>query len=576
LWGQTLNIHGNVSCGFGMFTWGDLNAGVTTINMYTNSSLSLRDTLAFGTAWWFAGGPNVVMNMYDNAKLNVAWFQFGAKLNLYGGTVIVTNGLNTGTPTGPVFVGGVDTDATRAINLAGPAQLVLPAAYTNTVYDWIVRGILQVYGVPGDAGSIVIDEANTNWPGLTVVTTTATGPNPILAVRIEVPRPNLFVGGVEQAQVYADYATTTNVNITTLATVAKTYTSSATGVATISASGLVRAVGSGTSTLTVVVGTLSNTVSVAVGPYTNNVTSLLHRYSFSETEGTTAVDSIGGTAGDGTYNGTIVLNGSQLDLNGVDGYVQLPAGIVTNLEAITIETWASFAPSNGNWSVLFTFGDMDATSGLGHHYISCQPRTAVATAQIGIADANPGYAHEQDSWFAPILDGMTNLHIVAVYHPLVGYLSFYTNGTLAAINSSITIPLANALSTGAPLNFIGRSLYTGFALTVPDPYLVALVDEFRIYSGALTPGQIKANAALGPNQLVGTSTSVSLAATLAGANLVISWPTNSALVNLQSSPVLGSAAAWTSVSAGTLAIEGANYKWTLPATGSAQYFRLQK
>jgi cell division protein FtsW (lipid II flippase) len=45
---------------------------------------------------------------------------------------------------------------------------------------------------------------------------------------------------------------------------------------------------------------------------------------------------------------------------------------------------------------------------------------------------------------------------------------------------------------------------------------------------------------------------------------------------LMSSPVLGRAAVWTPVTAGTVVVAGGNYRWTLPATGSAQYFRLQK
>ena len=48
---------------------------------------------------------------------------------------------------------------------------------------------------------------------------------------------------------------------------------------------------------------------------------------------------------------------------------------------------------------------------------------------------------------------------VAVYHPEAGYCSIYTNGALAAINSSITILLTDATSTGDPYNYIGQSLY---------------------------------------------------------------------------------------------------------------------
>lgn len=561
LWGQTLNVYGTVNCGFGEFIWGDANSGVTTINLQTNSSLFIKDTLALGTAWWFAGGALVTMNVYSNAFVGANWLQHGGHLNLYGGTVSVTNGLNTGTATTPVFAGGVDSDATRTINLTAGSTLILPAAATATVNDWIARGILQVYGTPAVTAQIVIDEANVNWPDRTVVTTTATGPSTILALRIEVPRTSLSIGGLEQAQVFADYATSTNVNVTTTAT-NLIYQSSPTNVVTVTAGGQVRATGLGSATVKAIIGTMSNSVSVTVTAYpTTN--SLVHRYSFAETTGTTAADSIGGSDWDGTLSGGASFNGGQLVLDGVDGYVQLPAGILTNMNAVTIETWASFG-TIGTWAVLFTFGDTTGTAGF--DYISCQPHTGGTTAQTGIKNAS----YEQNPFFTPVLDNYTNVHLVAVYHPEAGYCSIYTNGVLAAINSNITITLADAFFTGDPLNYIGRSLYSA------DPYLAVYMDEFRIYNGPLTVGQIKADAALGPNQLIGTSTNASLSASLSGGHLAIKWPTTAALVNLMSTPTLGAGAVWTPVN-GTLVTDGGgNYQMTIPITGSAQFFRLQK
>jgi hypothetical protein len=160
--------------------------------------------------------------------------------------------------------------------------------------------------------------------------------------------------------------------------------------------------------------------------------------------------------------------------------------------------------------------------------------------------------------------------IAAVFHPEAGFCSIYTNGVLAAINNNIIITMAEVTTTGDPFNLIGRSLYSA------DPYLPASIDEFRIYKGPLTAGQIKAGALLGPNQLIGTSTTVSLSATLSGGNIVIRWPTNSALVTLMSSPVLGPGATWTPVPTATMSLSGSNYQVTRPATSAATYFRLQQ
>jgi hypothetical protein len=562
LWGQTLNISGSVTCGFGAFVWGDMNGPVTTLNVRSNANVSFNNTLALGTAWWFPGGPHVVMNVYSNAFVGVGWLQFGARMNLYGGTVSVTNDLNTGTATGPVFAGGLDTDATRSINLIAGSTLVLPTGYTAAVNDWISRGILWVYSSPAAASQIVIDEASVDWPGRTVVTTTATGPTVITNVHLQVLRTNMYVGGLQQAQVFADYASATNVNVTATAT-NLIYQSSATNVVAISATGRIRAMGNGVATVTAIIGTLSNSVPVIVATYTNTA-ALLHRYSFSEANGsTTAADSVGGLAWDGTLNGGASFDGTgELVLDGVDGYVQLPAGIITNMDAVTVETWTTFG-SNGTWSVLFTFGDTTGTAGF--NYLSFQPHTGGNTAQSGIKNATT----EQNPFFTPVLDYYTNVHIVAVFHPEAGYCSIYTNGILAAINSSILITMPEVTATGDPYNYIGRSLWSA------DPYLPATMQEFRIYSGPLTPGQIAADYALGPNQLIGPNMNVSLTAGLSGANIAIRWPTNSALVNLMSSATLGSGAVWNQAN-GTVAVSGTNYQMLVPASASAAFFRLQK
>lgn len=563
LWGQTLNIYGSVSCGFGQFVWGDLNAGVTTVNVQTNGYWFLRDTLALGTAWWFPGGPNVVMNVYSNAFVGVNWFQHGARLNIYpGGTVSVTNGFNTGGAAVPVFANGLDNDTTRSINLQFGAKLILPAASTTVVNDWIARGILWVYGSPAGASQIVIDEANVDWPGRTVVTTTATGSSVMTAIRIQAPRTNVTVGGLQQALVFADYNTSTNINITSTAT-NLTYVSTVPGVATVAANGQIRAVAPGTTIVRAIVGSLSNSVSLTVSAWTN-ATSMIHRYSFAETSGSTAADSVGGSASDATIYNTALFNAGQLELNGIDGYASFPAGMLTNQNALTIETWVTLG-TIGNWAVLFTFGDNDGT--FGHHYISFQPHTGFvpATAQAGIRDGSA----EQNPFFTPVLDNYTNLHLVCVYHPEAGFLSVYTNGVQAAINPNITVTLTDAFATGSPFNYLGRSQWSA------DPALAMLMDEFRIYNGPLSPGQVKANSLLGPNQLVGANPSVSLTATASGNNIVLTWPTTSALVTLLSSPTLGATANWTEVSAGALVIDGSNYKWTVPQSGAAQYFRLK-
>jgi hypothetical protein len=161
-----------------------------------------------------------------------------------------------------------------------------------------------------------------------------------------------------------------------------------------------------------------------------------------------------------------------------------------------------------------------------------------------------------------------------------GSISLYTNGALAA--TSVILPTTalayqalynmsplNFALNNAPLNYIGNTLFAG------DPLLNASIDEFRIYNGALSPSQVQADRLLGPNQLIGSNTSVALTAALAGGNIVLTWPTNSALVNLTSSSTVAPGSLWNTVSQ-PMSIVSGKFQVTVPATGGAQFFRLEK
>jgi hypothetical protein len=203
------------------------------------------------------------------------------------------------------------------------------------------------------------------------------------------------------------------------------------------------------------------------------------------------------------------------------------------------------------------------------------------SANLGIGD--PGSAGEIDAAAPAALDGLTNVQVVVVYHPLAGSETIYVNGVFVANNTTLFNNLVDPVAYAGPtfngqsvvnqtlgtdpLNYIGKSLYNS------DPTLNGSIDEFRIYDGPLTPAQIKADSALGPNQFIGTSTNVSLSAKVSGGNVTIKWPTTSALVNLMTSPTLGANASWTPAT-GTLSTSGGNYQMITPASGTL-FFRLQ-
>jgi hypothetical protein len=87
---------------------------------------------------------------------------------------------------------------------------------------------------------------------------------------------------------------------------------------------------------------------------------------------------------------------------------------------------------------------------------------------------------------------------------------------------------------------------------------------------------VSATQVLGPNQVIGSSTNVSLSVTASGGILNLKWPTTSALVNVLTSANLGAGAVWTPAN-GALSLDGSgNYKLTMPVSTSTQFFRLQQ
>ena len=297
-------------------------------------------------------------------------------------------------------------------------------------------------------------------------------------------------------------------------------------------------------------------------------------------------DSVGGA--DGSLNGDATVSGGQLMLDGTVGTsASLPAGLLSGLNEVTIEAWATFPSVLQTNTYLFSFGNQDL-NGVGENYIDFCAHDLNLISQANFGQGDPGYSGERDAVIAPVLDNQTNIQIVVVYHPMAGYEAYYTNGVLAASASmfndlidpvSYVDPAFNsssilAYTIGAnSVNYIGQSLYN------VDLGMLANIKEFRIYNGAITPSQIAADNALGPNQLIGTNTApAKLAVKSSSSNVVFSWPTTSAEVTLLASPTLGSGATWIPVSIpdGAMTTSGGNYQLTLPVSGSTEFFRLSK
>lgn len=213
---------------------------------------------------------------------------------------------------------------------------------------------------------------------------------------------------------------------------------------------------------------------------------LSHRYSFA----TDASDSIGGAAWNGTLQGNAAVSNGVLVLDGTSGtYLQLPGGLFnpTNATALTVELWATFGANSTN-CYLFSFGYTNIVSNMvqGSKYACYSPHTATGQALVMSPSDN---IFQQQATNSTTLDGTTT-HVACVFDPPNQTLALYLNGVLAAVNTNLTIGLANVNDV---FSYIGASLFAA------DPYLVANVDELRIYLGALSPISIKQSDDQGPN-----------------------------------------------------------------------------
>lgn len=617
--GCTLNVYGTLE-----FDWTiapyqpDPTPGLRShINLWANAYMYTSGaSLNLGSGWWnVCEGAYVTMNLYNNANyssLGGAGIWVGGHLNIYDSATVLINGYVNDD------AGQANNDATAVVNIGG-GTLKLPEGWvtgantsfnggSGTVTNLVARGILRVYGKGYDTNDLIVSDNGTN----TIVQAVSLGGALQRVYFQPLARATVEVGNFQQATLVGDYSSVSGVLLSSSepgvdpATFsAPVYTSSNPKVATVDTNGLVTALSAGSATLTATVGALASTNSVTVTVVPVNAT-LVHRYSFNETSGTTASDSVGGSAWNGTlegsgtaFNGTgqVVLTGATNNAilgDGIASYVSLPAGLVSNMNEVTIETWASFnTTTTNNFENLFALGfsdlnPIDGTYGDGGNYITFSPHTGGGTAQLNFGQGTPGNLGERDAISTGTLDGQNNMQIVGVFSPDTGNEAFYTNGVLAVRVSmfnammdpvSYRDPAFNSQSVLAyqlgadPNNYIGESLYG------TDPGFNGSIDEFRIYNGPLTASQVAADYALGPNQLRGTSLApVSLTVTRSGGNLVFSWPTSSALVTLVSSPALGPGATWTPVTvpAGALTTSGANYQLTLPMSGSTQFFRLSE
>lgn len=217
---------------------------------------------------------------------------------------------------------------------------------------------------------------------------------------------------------------------------------------------------------------------------------LVNRYDFEGT-GSTATDVISGM--DGMVVGGAQAGGDVTLAGGMsDQYVELPAGILTAWESVTIEAWVTWSLTTTYWQRLFDFGDNDGagagTQGPnGDGYVFMTPSTDTDAYRVAISDAD--YNSEEFAVHTDALPADTMTHVAAVIDGPGGTLTIYLDG-VDVDSTNITLDLSDIQDDNC---WIGRSQYE------QDPNFGGVVHEFRIYGVARTDAQLAASFAAGPD-----------------------------------------------------------------------------
>jgi hypothetical protein len=191
----------------------------------------------------------------------------------------------------------------------------------------------------------------------------------------------------------------------------------------------------------------------------------------------------GGTASTGTgysFAKGKVGNGLTLLKSGY-GHVRVPPAVFANATDISIAFWVNMATAQ-NWARVFDTGvyaNIFNNSSTGTKYLNFVPKNYTTNLLFSIS-VN-GYSNEQ-TLTATNLPTAVWKHVAIVLGGGVG--SLYIDGALSSASNSVTLRPADV---GAiDYAFLGKSQFDA------DPYFDGSLDEFRVYSRALSATEVTA------------------------------------------------------------------------------------
>lgn len=168
--------------------------------------------------------------------------------------------------------------------------------------------------------------------------------------------------------------------------------------------------------------------------------------------------------------------GHALSLDGQGGHLVLPSGVLQDLSDFTITLWVHWNAASTNTRV-FDFGSSDIA------YLALLPRDGAGRLRCAITGTH--FYGEQSIAAGAALPTGRWVHLAVTLSGTVGTL--YVDGAVAATNDTISFaPFQLGATTQ---NWLGRSQYAA------DPAFDGRLQDFRLYSGALSAAEVAALAA---------------------------------------------------------------------------------
>lgn len=232
---------------------------------------------------------------------------------------------------------------------------------------------------------------------------------------------------------------------------------------------------------------------------------LKHRWSFNGD----LTDSVGGVTA--VTAGTASVLNNQLELPGGTARTNNASiaigSTIASTQSLTVETWFTL-DTVANWSKVMMFGNDDA------HYIDFTPnagdgQTPSASFKNGVGTNE---TNTRDGTNPSKLVAGQTVAAAIVWDATADTISIYLNGALADTHTGWTGAISDLGSTSQ--NYIGSAV--GFG----DGDLDGRVDEFRVWTTALSGTEIASNFTAGPNAVAVPEASTAALGLLGGLALL--------------------------------------------------------